>query len=144
MADTAETIYEPVTHPANIDEGSSFDDGPDEAYEAPVVAADLISTCTLQIKGKDVSVEYDLSEMTPRMKRKIVKLADTANEDEQTDTLVEYLTVVVLSWTMTDRKGELVPVEKDAIEGLSYKTISAVVSAINKAVASPNASAGTE
>lgn len=107
---------------------------------APATASgdDLSKTVTLTLKGREVSVTFDLSEMTPRLRKKLAKLE---SDDDAADAMVEYLATCVTAWTLCDKAGAPVPLTVDAIEGVAYKDISAIVSALNGA-ALPNATEG--
>ena len=111
-------------------EESSFASDPDETPASP---DDLARSVQVEIRGKTVNVSYDLSEMTPRLRKRLSALEDADNAE---DAIVEYIETIVTGWDLTDKRGTAVSLSD--VDAVSYRDLAAVATAINKALV-PNA-----
>jgi hypothetical protein len=111
-------------------EESSFGSDPTESVTDVADAtsvSDLARSVEVEIRGKAVSVAYDLSEMTPRLRKKLTALESSDNAE---DAIVEYLSTIVTAWNLTDRRGNAVDLAD--LDAVSYRDLGEIAEAINK------------
>ena len=117
-------------------EESSFASDPDN-IAADIADAtspdDLARSVVCTIRDRDVTVYYDLAEMTPRLRKRLTSLEEG---DGAEDAIVEYLSTIVTAWTLTDRHNR--PVALADVDSVSYRDLGKIAEAINRAIL-PNA-----
>ena len=87
---------------------------------------DTARTATVEIRGEAKSIQYDLSEMTPRLRKMLTREGGDADE-----AAIEFVATVVTEWDLTDRQGQAIPLTAEGISGLSYKALNTVMGALN-------------
>lgn len=110
-----------------VAEESSFASDPTEDAVSDISdatsAADLARFVEVEIKGKTVKVEYDMGEISLRLRKRFIAMSDG---DEL---IVSILTAIVSSWNLTDRQGN--PVDLVDVDDVGSGTLTKIMEAIN-------------
>jgi hypothetical protein len=99
-----------------------------KAEAEPSALIDTVRTATIEIRGESKTLSYDLSELTPRLRRMLTR---TEDKDDSDAAVCEFIRTVVTRWDITDRQGEAVPITAEGVSDLSYRTINSIMEALN-------------
>jgi len=100
---------------AAAETSGSFAAEPIAPGDEPLDGTETEHTAVIKLAGDRVcTLRFDLSEITPRVRRQIAKLSE-AGEDQGEDAMIDLLAGIVISWDYKSRKGVSCPPVADQI-----------------------------